>query len=87
MAFALGAFWHRLRMGSWATLSARAEVLALLALLANLAHIAVYGWPLGYPLPGPYLYFSPFLLSTFLLCAGVAVAGFSARALRPGREP
>ena len=87
MAFALGAFWHRLRMGAWATLSARAEVLALLALLANLAHIGVYGWPLGYPLPDPYLYFSPFLLSTFLLCAGVAVAGFSARALRPGREP
>lgn len=82
VAYGLAALWHRMREGSWDALSARATVLAAVVACANASHIAVYGWPLGYPLPGPYVYFSPFLMSTFLMTTGLALAAISAGALR-----
>lgn len=36
----------------------------------NAAHIAAFGWPLGFPLPGPVLFYFPFLSSIFLLASG-----------------
>lgn len=84
VAFALGAAWHRVRKRPWTALSDRATALTSLVLCANGAHIVAYGWPLGYPLPGPYLYFAPFLMSTLLITTGLALAAFSARALRRG---
>jgi hypothetical protein len=61
-------------------------VLVLVMLLGSSAHLAAYGWPLGYPMPGPVLYFLPFVMSVFLFVAGLdlAVAGLVARP-RPTR--
>lgn len=84
-AYALAAIAHRVRLGGWEALSARAAVLLAITVLANAAHVVVYGWPLGYPLPPPLLYFAPFLMSTFQIAAGACLAAFSARALLRGR--
>lgn len=54
------------------------EALALVALGASVAHLAAYGWPLGFPLPSPYVYFAPFLVSSLLLVAGLQLAFASA---------
>ncbi|MFO0605094.1 MAG: alkaline phosphatase family protein [Polyangiales bacterium] len=86
-ALALGALWHRQRGGSWRALAGRAWGLTALAACANAAHVAAYGWPLGYPLPGPFLYFAPFLLGALLCAAGAAAAGFEARALTDRSAP
>jgi hypothetical protein len=76
-AYALGALWHRARGGRWDALVPRAEALLVATLGGNAAHVAAYGWTLGYPLPGPYLYFAPFLLTTFLITAGLALTAFA----------
>ncbi len=39
----------------------------------ELAHLAAYGWPLGCPIPSPYLFFAPFLASMATLFAGLDV--------------
>lgn len=54
------------------------EALVLATLGASAAHIAAYGWPLGFPLPSPYLYFAPFLISPLLFLAGLQLALTSA---------
>lgn len=81
-AIALGSLAHLTRGGSARSLSDRAALLAALTLCANLSHIGVYGWPLGYPLPDPLIYFAPFLMSTFQLTAGLALALASVIAAR-----
>jgi hypothetical protein len=45
-----------------------ADELTLVAVVvaANLLHLFVYGWPLGFPLPGPGLLFFPFFAPLFL---------------------
>lgn len=75
LAYALGALAHRRAEG----LRARAATLLGAVVVANAAHVVAYGWPYGYPLPGPYLYFAPFLLTTFQAAAGAALALISAR--------
>jgi hypothetical protein len=46
-----------------------ADELMLVAVVvaANLLHLVVYGWPLGFPLPGPGLLFFPFFAPLFLV--------------------
>lgn len=51
--------------------------------LMALAHVAAYGWPLGYPLPSPELLFAPFVIAISL---GVYIAAF-AIAKRLSRGP
>jgi hypothetical protein len=62
-------------------------VLVLMILLGSAAHLAAYGWPLGYPMPGPVLYFAPFAMSVFLFVAGLELALVAAwaRGLAPRR--
>lgn len=76
-AYGLGALWHRRRNGSWRELAARQWGPLVAAVAANAAHVAAYGWTVGYPIPGPYLYFAPFLMSSFQVTAGVALAFFA----------
>lgn len=48
----------------------------LILLALHVAHVAAFGWPLGFPLPGQVLIFLPFLGSTFLVGqALLAIAG------------
>lgn len=77
VSWALGVVLHRARGGGREALLARAGLLLAASVAANALHVAVYGWPLGYPLPGPYLYFAPFLTSTFQVTAGLAVAAIA----------
>jgi len=62
-------------------------VLVLVMLVGSAAHLAAYGWPLGYPMPGPVLYFAPFVMSVFLFVAGLELALVAAwaRGLAPRR--
>lgn len=76
-AYGLGALWHRCRGGPWGALTARAWGPLVAAVAANAAHVAAFGWTVGYPMPGPYLYFAPFLMTSFQVTAGVALAGFA----------
>ncbi len=41
----------------------------VVVLLFNVAHIVAFGWPLGFPLPGPILLFLPFIGNAFLAWA------------------
>src|SRR5262249_4348180 len=42
----------------------------------NAGHIVAFGWPLGFPLPGPVLQFLPFIAGVFLVwVAGVTALG------------
>jgi hypothetical protein len=65
-----------------------ADQLALvgLLLLANVGHVFVYGWPLGFPLPGQAARYFPFLgaiaLASYALVAAVII--LRARASRQG---
>jgi hypothetical protein len=76
-AYGLGALWHRGRGGSWRELTARLWGPLVAAVAANAAHVAAFGWTVGYPIPGPYLYFAPFLMTSFQVTAGVALAFFA----------
>jgi len=76
-AYGLGALWHRGRGGSWGALAAKLWGPLVAAVAANAAHVATYGWTVGYPMPGPYLYFAPFLMTSFQVTAGVALALFA----------
>lgn len=66
---------HRLRFRTFAGLGG--HLLALLALIdsVNLAHIAAFGWPMGFPLPGPALLFLPFVAGSFQAVVAVAALG------------
>lgn len=58
-----------------------AGLVALVALLGsvNAAHIVAFGWPMGFPLPGPLLLFVPFIAGSFQ--AVVAVTALPALAM------
>ena len=65
---------HRL-VGRNQTAWLRAQsALVFVALAANLAHIAAYGWPLHFPLPGPVAFFFPFFGGLFAVVQGGALA-------------
>ena len=55
------------------------DMLALTALVvaAGLGHRLVYGVPLGFPLPGRYELFFPFMGAAWALCFGFATAVIS----------
>jgi hypothetical protein len=54
---------------------------------ANLLHPLVYGWPLGFPLPGPSLLFFPFFAPLFLVVhATIGAVVSAADFARRGRE-
>jgi hypothetical protein len=78
----LGVVLHRLLRGETPRLLA--DELTLVAVSAALIalHPLVYGWPLGFPLPGPRLLFFPFIAPVFLMVHAALAAGLCARALR-----
>jgi len=65
--------WHRWR---WPASSLPADLLtlALLGLAINAGHIAVFGWPLGFPLPGPAMLLLPFFAAFFMVVHGTLAA-------------
>ena len=77
LAIALHAW--RLRDGS--RLVADQLTFAALALALSLAHIIVFGWPLGFPLPGPTLLLYPFLGAFLVVVHGALAALLAAGAL------
>jgi hypothetical protein len=85
IAYGLGALEHRVSGGSWRTLAARAWAPLVAAVAGNVAHVAAFGWLIGYPMPGPYLYFAPFLMASYQTTAGLALVGFALAAHRPKR--
>ncbi len=62
-----------------AALSRDLTVLTATLVAINVTHIITFGWPLGFPLPSPHLYFMPFLSSTFLVTASLYAAIFPRR--------
>lgn len=60
-----------------------------LLLVANVGHVYVYGWPLGFPLPSQAARYFPFLgaiaLATYALVAAVVIVRDAARAARGAR--
>lgn len=76
---------HAWRLRDGPRLVADQLTFAALALALSLAHIIVFGWPLGFPLPGPTLLLYPFL-GAFLVVvhgalAALLAAGVLARAI------
>lgn len=72
---------HRWRLRDPDRLLADQLTLAALGLAVLLGHIVAFGWPLGYPLPGPALLLLPFLASFFLVVHGLLAALLAALAL------
>jgi hypothetical protein len=73
------AFAHRLAFADTARLLSDEVTLVGLALGACLLHVFVYGWPLGFPLPGPHALFFPFLAPIFVIANALiaaAICGF-----------
>ena len=65
-----------------------AGLVALVALLdsINVAHIVAFGWPMGFPLPGPALLFVPFIAGSFQAVVVVtALAALAMRIRQPAR--
>lgn len=60
--------------------------LATLALALDLGHIVVFGWPVGYPLPGPAMLLTPFFASIFLGVHGLLAALLAGAALVSSRN-
>lgn len=81
--FAIAARAWRWR-GDAAPVIADQLTLAVIALAIDLGHIVVYGWPLGFPLPGPTLLLLPFLASFFLVVHALLVALLAGLALLRG---
>jgi hypothetical protein len=81
---ALAIAWHRWR---WSDASLPADLLtvALLGLAINAGHIAVFGWPLGFPLPGPALLLLPFFAAFFMVVHGSLAALAAGWSLSRGR--
>ncbi len=61
--------------------------LVWLAIVVNVGHIFVYGWPLGFPLPGPTLLFLPFIASIFLLWQSILLFFAAIAAIRAPQPP
>lgn len=77
----LGLMIRRWRLRDDNRLIADQLTLAALALALDLGHIVVFGWPLGYPLPGPALLLLPFIASFFLVSHALLAALLAALAL------
>ena len=64
-------------------------MLVALLLVANVGHVYVYGWPLGFPLPGQAARYFPFLgaiaLATYALVAAAIIVRFAMRGVRAPR--
>jgi hypothetical protein len=67
--FGFGA--HRLLWNDPSRLLRDQTALVFAALTVEGAHIAAYGWPLGFPLPSAALYFLPFILSIFVITSSM----------------
>jgi hypothetical protein len=62
--------------------------LTTLALALDVGHIIVFGWPLGYPLPGPAMLLVPFFASIFVVTHGLLAAVMAVVAMvRPRADP
>lgn len=84
----VGALLLRWRLGRDATqLLRQQEALVGIALFVNAAHIFVYGWPMGFPVPGPFLFFLPYLASVFLLWHALFLAILSVGVREEGAFP
>jgi len=67
----LAIVWHVWRIRDGARLIADQLTFAGLALALVLGHIVVFGWPLGFPLPGPTLLLYPFLGAFLIVVHGL----------------
>ena len=65
---------HALFVRDLAHLTADLLTLVGLLVIANVGHVLVYGWPLGFPLPSAALRYFPFFGAIALV--GFAVVGF-----------
>jgi hypothetical protein len=65
---------HAWRLRDAPRLVADQLTFAALALALSLAHIVVFGWPLGFPLPGPALLLYPFLGAFLVVVHGALAA-------------
>lgn len=81
----LAIVWHRWR-GFKSSLAGDLLTVGLLGLALNVGHIVVFGWPLGFPLPGPVMLLLPFFASFFMIVHGVlTVAAAGVAMLRDPR--
>lgn len=85
-AAAVGLVWH-LRVWPRAALAGDWLTLAGLGLAINVGHIVVFGWPLGFPLPGPAMLLVPFFASFFMVVHGLLAALAAAVVLLRGSNP
>lgn len=69
----LAIVWHRWRRWE-SSLAGDLLTVGALGLALNAGHIAVFGWPLGFPLPGPVMLLVPFFASFFMIVHGVLAA-------------
>jgi hypothetical protein len=87
-AAAFSAGLHVLFFRSRARLAEDSVTVTALLFVACLGHIFAYGWPIGFPLPGPVLRYAPlfggFALTGFAgLALGALLLGFRRRAPAP----
>jgi hypothetical protein len=75
---------HRRVFGNAARFAGDEATLVGLGLAACLLHVFVYGWPLGFPVPGPGALFFPFLATVFVMVH--AVVGATAREVTSWRD-
>ncbi len=74
----VAAIAHR-ALGGTVDLFTRRVIVSLSALVSlHAMHVAAFGWPLGSPLPGPYLFFAPFLGAPALVVTGAVLVLFAA---------
>lgn len=62
------------RRGGGPRLAGDLLTLAALGLAVNVGHVVVFGWPLGFPLPGPSALLLPFFASFFTAVHGLLAA-------------
>jgi hypothetical protein len=83
---AVGGLVHRRIFGDAARFVADEATLVALSAGACLLHVFVYGWPLGFPVPGAHALFFPFLAPIFVivhaLVGGTTLVFISWRARR-----
>ncbi|MBL9104860.1 MAG: alkaline phosphatase family protein [Myxococcales bacterium] len=76
--------WSLWREGR-ARLAGDLLTLSLLGLAVNVGHVVVFGWPLGFPLPGPAALLLPFFAAFFTVVHGLLAALAAGWALWRGR--
>jgi hypothetical protein len=80
-----GVFVHRFLVGEQRRLIADQLTLVALAAASIALHVVAYGYPLGFPLPGPELLFLPFLAPMFLVAQSLVALVLLAALLRARR--